>query len=90
MTRRSNSIHPFCRKTTQAEKGEGERGGKTSVRGRCGDGGVCTEERRKQKDGRGEERGRGVAKLCLRNDVGHKSFVISESGLREEGGVPFR
>lgn len=27
-----------------------------------------------------------LAKLCLRNDVGHKSFVISESGLREGGG----
>lgn len=31
-------------------------------------------------------RDRGGAQLCLRNDVGHKSFVISESGLREEGG----
>lgn len=28
----------------------------------------------------------GGAELCLRNDAGHKSFVISESGSREEGG----
>ena len=27
----------------------------------------------------------GGAELCLSNDAGHKSFVISESGLREGG-----
>lgn len=51
------------------------------MRCRCGFAGVCTEERVKR-----EGRGR-LPKLCLRNDVGHKSFVISESGLREREGA---
>lgn len=34
---------------------------------------------------RGGGAGRRAAKLCLRNDAACKSFVISESGLREEG-----
>ena len=38
-----------------------------------------------KEEGRAEEkrRRRRLAKLCLRNDMGHKSFVISESGQRE-------
>lgn len=51
------------------------------MRCRCGFAGVCTEERVKR-----EGMGR-LPKLCLRNDVGRKSFVISESGMREREGA---